>query len=570
MPGQTSGSDGLAAVEAWPSMEGRTIARPDLLSLSATFSAAALQWRAGQLPGQTVGVDADPAGLRYPSMEGRAIARPDSHGCSAWRSSGSLQWRAGQLPGQTVGHPGCGAEPHPPSMEGRTIARPDPRVGTPADRAAALQWRAGQLPGQTVPPAAPRGLSAAPSMEGRTIARPDPWRSVGWSDCKRTFNGGPDNCPARPAAPRRHHHRNAPFNGGPDNCPARPVLPAWLAVLERGLQWRAGQLPGQTPRRRPRGCRSRSFNGGPDNCPARPGFARADPVVPWSLQWRAGQLPGQTASEACSPARRKILQWRAGQLPGQTGASSPTTGWARRTSFNGGPDNCPARQREPGVVVGGHVPSMEGRTIARPDGTRPTWGRMSSGCLQWRAGQLPGQTRRSRGCRRSRRRSFNGGPDNCPARPGRVTLVARQLPCAFNGGPDNCPARPRATPQELHLVLRTFNGGPDNCPARLCGSKWAATSTCALQWRAGQLPGQTPGSGPQFDGGCAFNGGPDNCPARQEQCGRGGGVTISPSMEGRTIARPDANGSNLESLQSQSLQWRAGQLPGQTTTVTQT
>ena len=36
------------------------------------------------------------------------------------------------------------------------------------------------------------------------------------------------------------------------------------------------------------------------------------------LQWRAGQLPGQTSSPGRRPVVAKQLQWRAGQLPGQT------------------------------------------------------------------------------------------------------------------------------------------------------------------------------------------------------------------------------------------------------------
>ena len=38
-----------------------------------------------------------------------------------------------------------------------------------------------------------------------------------------------------------------------------------------------------------------------------------------SLQWRAGQLPGQTNPGQARPGHYTCpLQWRAGQLPGQT------------------------------------------------------------------------------------------------------------------------------------------------------------------------------------------------------------------------------------------------------------
>ena len=69
------------------------------------------------------------------------------------------------------------------------------------------------------------------------------------------------------------------------------------------LQWRAGQLPGQTRRRLVGGAQQRSV-----------------------LQWRAGQLPGQTAQRREWWARRTRLQWRAGQLPGQTAEAKA---WAR-------------------------------------------------------------------------------------------------------------------------------------------------------------------------------------------------------------------------------------------------
>ena len=87
-------------------------------------------------------------------------------------------------------------------------------------------------------------------------------------------------------------------------------------------------------------------------------------------------------------------------------------------SFNGGPGNCPAKPggysaRPYGILqpsMEGRAiarpndrllrlgvglrdePSMEGRAIARPNPVRPMSHWMGGRGLQWRAGQLPGQT----------------------------------------------------------------------------------------------------------------------------------------------------------------------------------
>ena len=190
------------------------------------------------------------------------------------------------------------------------------------------------------------------------------------------------------------------------------------------------------------------------------------------LQWRAGQLPGQTGVRT-SERRRDTgmlgLQWRAGQLPGQTSHpldardrladSDPFNGGpgncpakpefpAGRSSagepFNGGPGNCPAKPVTRTLSVNARIrcPSMEGRAIARPNtdsmGTRSTdgwWPSMEGraiarpnrcsqwpctptapSALQWRAGQLPGQTCQSRWTPHGAKEAFNGGPGNCPAK----------------------------------------------------------------------------------------------------------------------------------------------------------
>ena len=175
------------------------------------------------------------------------------------------------------------------------------------------------MPGQTV--------------DGRGSARPG-----------ASFNGGPDNCPARRCA--RH-------------APDGSLGPTWV------LQWRAGQLPGQTAASGSHGVKHPSMEGRtiarPDYDPPAP---RRSPIQP-SMEGRTIARPDRCAAR--HPPRRSVLQWRAGQLPGQR------------------------RSRPPQVAL----PSMEGRTIARPD--RPRRPFRSPGetmSLQWRAGQLPGQTRR--------------------------------------------------------------------------------------------------------------------------------------------------------------------------------
>ena len=255
-----------------------------------------------------------------------------------------------------------------------------------------LQWRAGQLPGQTRcasgvrarparfnggPDNCPARLStdvvAQPSanrasMEGRTIARPDRWATRPPTQPPRCFNGGPDNCPARPRLGRARPARHRRFNGGPDNCPARHRI----SQLTRGntpLQWRAGQLPGQTATDKitHAGVVALQWRAGqlPGQTVGHPRQCRVDR----RLQWRAGQLPGQTGPPSAASASASSLQWRAGQLPGQTSGRGSCF---RRAlgGFNGGPDNCPARPRSSSAGPRSeHGASMEGRTIARPDGT---------------------------------------------------------------------------------------------------------------------------------------------------------------------------------------------------------
>ena len=277
-------------------------------------------------------------------MEGRTIVRPDSPGCLSWRATSSafnggpdnrparlpqwtarsltpafLQWRAGQSSGQTSMLYVLLSSSHDPSMEGRTIVRPDMTITLEEYK------------------------RRHPSMEGRTIVRPD-------------TTGG-----------KRSISSLSTFNGGPDNRPARLVLYADGVWGVGHLQWRAGQSSGQTRRY---------------------ASSRANRRL---LQWRAGQSSGQTRNARMHRGANRRLQWRAGQSSGQTcrgtlhtavetcpsmegrtivrpDMQQPLLMCRQQKPFNGGPDNRPAR-RGGGVrgVDRTDRPSMEGRTIVRPD-----------------------------------------------------------------------------------------------------------------------------------------------------------------------------------------------------------
>ena len=85
--------------------------------------------------------------------------------------------------------------------------------------------------------------------------------------------------------------------------------------------------------------------------------------------------------------------------------------------------------------------------------------------LQWRAGQLPGQTQRDTQEHLRRTSTFNGGPGNCPAK--RIRADGRQSlrDPSMEG---------RAIARPNYEALAAAGGLP-----------------MVLQWRAGQLPGQT-------------------------------------------------------------------------------
>ena len=138
---------------------------------------ALLQWRAEQLPGQTTSTHRPMRLLSLPSMEGRAIARPN--------------WRRRTY---SVAY-------SPPSMEGRAIARPNLEGPMGAGKTAlGLQWRAEQLPGQT---RASTGSTRRrdDDLQWRAEQLPGQTSDSHWSaSAHSAFNGGPSNCPAKPAS----------------------------------------------------------------------------------------------------------------------------------------------------------------------------------------------------------------------------------------------------------------------------------------------------------------------------------------------------------------------------------
>ncbi len=93
------------------------------------------------------------------------------------------------------------------------------------------------------------------------------------------------------------------------------------------------------------------------------------------------------------------------------------------------------------------------------------------------------------------------------SRVGRVTV-------AFNGGPDNCPAGARTTAVVNVADTSPFNGGPDNCPAGADSnlSSRVFTHSPSMEGRTIVRPERkTDALAPPEP--VAFNGGPDNCPA---------------------------------------------------------
>ena len=223
-------------------------------------------------------------------------------------------------------------------------------------------------------------------------------------------------------------------------------------------------------------------------------------------------------------------------MPGQTSRTAFTSAWRVRdspSSFNGGPGNCPAKLRsrstprrgrlgfnggpgncpaKPKPMVGLRDPpdraSMEGRAIARPNTAgrqhRPDTAAATRASMEGRAIARPNLKAIGTPVASSVTSRFNGGPGNCPAkRRDRDGWPTSHRRASFNGGPGNCPAkRARGASMEGRAIARPPAPSPD--------------TFCSLQWRAGQLPGQTRRQPPNQ-------------------------VNVLPnaSMEGRAIARPN-------------------------------
>ncbi len=279
-----------------------------------------------------------------PSMEGRAIARPN-------------------------GRVGIPRQQHKePSMEGRAIARPNFRRPAGRDVFAAPSMEGRAIARPNVHRTRICGTDEMPSMEGRAIARPNHFRPLPRSERRGPFNGGPGNCPAKLEGREGVGLEEAAFNGGPGNCPAKPDG-VWRQACHKELPSMEGRAIARPnpPRRCPLSTPACAFNGGPGNCPAKLACQVPTSAGSTSLQWRAGQLPGQTLIPTGLRTHIWDLQWRAGQLPGQTrpatvstpagvpipsmegraiarpnrSSSLPTRG--REIAFNGGPGNCPAK-----------------------------------------------------------------------------------------------------------------------------------------------------------------------------------------------------------------------------------
>ena len=274
-------------------------------------------------------------------------------------------------------------------------------------------------------------------------------------------------------------------------------------------------MPGQTTPTSPTRPPPTTFNGGPGNCPAKPDVLPDlwDAVGRPSMEGRAIARPNLLAAACSSTAEPPSMEGRAIARPNcsEHGREIPD----ESPSMEGRAIARPNRRlgRQPAQLR--DVPSMEGRAIARPnlEDFRRTIRVVDR--LQWRAGQLPGQTRRPGHSVRRLSAPFTGGPGNCPAKRGCCGPTPARTSSAFNGGPGNCPAKPVAVAR-LTRPPSPFNGGPGNCPAKHSHSSSHERDTAS------------------------FNGGPGNCPAKRSDPAEWCAWQGLASMEGRAIARPNA------------------------------
>ena len=241
-----------------------------------------------------------------------------------------------------------------------------------------------------------------------------------------------------------------------------------------------------------------------------------------------------------------------------------------------------ARPDEVGSGMSGHPisqASMEGRAIARPDGGFPHGDPAGpANLLQWRAGRLPGRTSVGVADARGGRVGFNGGPGDCPAGPARTAgwAIGERL-LQWRAG-----RLPGRTPKKSTICGPSIGASMEGrAIARPDQSDYgpAIVEVNVLQWRAGRLPGRTlsllDGCGfvcvasmegraiarPDTRGDSSMEGRAiaTPCCRRFPDCGR-------TSMEGRAIARPDPGPQVGPTQVVVELQWRAGRLPGRTST----
>ena len=251
----------------------------------------------------------------------------------------------------------------------------------------------GNCPAKPLPSLAPLAV-VLPSMEGRAIARPNELEMAAKATPPIILQWRAGQLPGQTRRrPRPPPRPVIPSMEGRAIARPNPLVSLGLSGLTRHLQWRAGQLPGQTRRRCSSKLDTATFNGGPGNCPAKPVPELSTRTDRYSLQWRAGQLPGQTQHPRPGRRRESRLQWRAGQLPGQTPfVSAELQPMVSRLQWRAG--------------------QLPGQTWS------VSWfcGMLLS-TLQWRAGQLPGQTRSTRPRPTARRRPSMEG--RAIARPNR-------------------------------------------------------------------------------------------------------------------------------------------------------
>ena len=254
-------------------------------------------------------------------------------------------------------------------------------------------------------------------------------------------------------------------------------------------------------------------------------------------------MPGQTRSARCRSCggQRASMEGRAIARPN----GSTATPSAHGHSFNGGPGNCPAKHPcrcdRPVEQLGfnggpGNCPAKPGARSGRRRKTR----RFNGG-----PGNCPAKRRLDGPAPPERGTGFNGGPGNCPAKHRRLRRSRRRLPIRFNGGPGNCPAKRGRDGVRSRVLRPRFNGGPGNCPAkRRVGSRCAeGDRNASMEGRAIARPNLTPPTIPQdrvvaasMEGRAIAR---PNLLRRQFLCRR-----WYASMEGRAIARPNSDASD--------------------------